>query len=121
MERFIGMEAIAERLSISVTCVKKHLCGERLSEFLRGLPAAITRKPRRWLESDIDRWLRSRSTFDLTDTPFDVDRDGSQSRSVPRRGRPTKSEEAEARRLGCTVSQLRRQQGKAPAVSESPR
>jgi len=103
MERLINVVELSARLGgLGVGSFKKHITRERYVAALEGLPPPMVVRPKYlWLESDIDKWLSSRST---------LNRDAIKEAAAPiasRRGRPTKRETENARKLGLTVRELR--------------
>lgn len=106
LERFISLVELAARLGgLGLGSFKKHLARERHVAALDGLPAPVLTRPRyMWLESDIDKWLLSRSTLAEEATRREENRNGE---GFPRRGRPTNVERENARALGLTVRAFR--------------
>lgn len=68
MGYIISADELAQELHISRRTIVNFRAGQSNAEILRGLPEPIHRKPLRWLRSDIERWLESRSTFRPTET-----------------------------------------------------
>lgn len=62
--RRITIEEAARRASVSVSTLRKHVYGQRPSPLLIGFPQPCARGRRLlWLDTDIDAWLASQSTF----------------------------------------------------------
>lgn len=101
----ITSQQLAERLQTNPASIRAYRAGLRCPPLLSGLPAPIQNQPRLlWLTRDIEAWIESRRTFSPSAAPT--------APTAPARkiGRPTKEEQAEARRLGLAVSELRRRQ-----------
>ena len=106
LERFISLVELAARLGgLGLGSFKKHLARERHVAALDGLPAPVLTRPRyMWLESDIDKWLLSRSTL-IEEAAKEKEKKNGE--GFPRRGRPTNIERENARALGLTVHAFR--------------
>lgn len=106
LERLISLVELAARLGgLGLGSFKKHLARERHVAALDGLPAPVLTRPKyMWLESDIDKWLLSRSTLTKEAAK---EEEKKYEKSFPRRGRPTNVERENARALGLTVRAFR--------------
>jgi predicted DNA-binding transcriptional regulator AlpA len=62
--RRITIDEAARRASVSLSTLRKHVYGQRLSPLLLGFPEPCARGRRLlWLDVDIDAWLAAQSTF----------------------------------------------------------